>query len=243
MRTFSPKELVHERLGRRFDTALSDYDTRRRVEVLVADFMSGIDLTGKRALDVGTGLGFFAEALQLRGARVTAVDIGETMLERVHRRLGCECRKADALALTDLFGPESFDIVVSSECIEHTPSPREAIRQMSRVVRPGGYLSLSTPNLVWLPAVRLATALGVRPFDGLENFSTFGSVRTVLKEEGMAVVKERGLHLIPFQLPARKLSTWLDENAQWLRFLMINICVLSYKPPSPGMEGSARAAV
>jgi 2-polyprenyl-3-methyl-5-hydroxy-6-metoxy-1,4-benzoquinol methylase len=229
MRQISDKELVHEKLGGRFAEALSDYDTGRRLDVLIGDFLRDVDLSGKRVLDVGTGLGFFAEALMARQAQVTAADIGETMLERLRTRLGCDCRQADALELVNRFGAASFDVVVSSECIEHTPSPREAVRQMARVLRPGGYLALSTPNLPWQPVVRTANRLRLRAFDGLENFSTFGSLRAVLQSEGMVVLREQGLHLFPFQLGFHSLSTWLDRHAQVLRGLMINICILARK--------------
>ena len=229
MRLISDKELIHERLGARFKDALSDYDTKRRLDVLVGEFLGDIDLSGKRVLDVGTGLGFFAEALHGRGAAVTAVDIGETMLERVKVRVGCECRRVDALALAEHFGLEAFDVVLSSECIEHTPSPNEAVRQMARVLKPGGYLVLSTPNRVWEPVVTLATRLHLRPFDGLENFSTFGSLREVMECEGVPVIREKGLHLLPFQVKLHRLSSWLDNHAQVLRRLMINLCVLGRK--------------
>jgi 2-polyprenyl-3-methyl-5-hydroxy-6-metoxy-1,4-benzoquinol methylase len=229
MRLLTAKELVHERLGDKFEHALSNYDTQRRLDVLVSEFLGPVDLSGKRVLDVGTGLGFFAQALQDRGAKVIAVDIGESLLARVRERVGCECLKVDVLALVDEFGPECFDVVLSSECIEHTPSPEQAIRQMARVLRPGGYLSLSTPNLVWLPVVRVATICGLRPFDGLEHFSTFKTLRTTLREEHVQVVREKGLHLIPFQLPMRPFSRWLDDHAQLLRRAMINLCVLGRK--------------
>jgi 2-polyprenyl-3-methyl-5-hydroxy-6-metoxy-1,4-benzoquinol methylase len=227
MRRFTERELVHEKLGERFKDVLSDYDTHRRLEVLVGDFLGSVNLSGKRVLDVGTGLGFFAEALQGRGAHVTAVAIGKTMLDRVRSRVGCECRLVDAMALGEYFGPESFDIVLSSECIEHTPSPNTAIKQMVFVLKRGGYLSLSTPNIVWQPIVRSAAALRLRAFDGLENFSSYRSIRSTLEEENMIMLREKGLHLFPFQLPLHRLSTWVDNNAQFLRPLMINICILA----------------
>ncbi len=138
---------------------------------------------------------------------------------------------ADALGLVEHFGPQRFDLVVSSECIEHTPDPPRALRQMARVLKPGGYLSLSTPNLLWWPAVRLATALKLRPFDGLENFSTWGSIARALTAEGMSVERRKGLHLFPFQFGLHSLSRWFDEHAQFARSLMINLCVLARKRP------------
>lgn len=229
MRPISDRELSHERLGARFRNVLSDYDTKRRIDVLVDEFLMDIDLVGKRVLDVGTGLGFFAEALQSRGAVVTAVDIGDSMLQGVRARVGCECCRVDALALAEYFGVGVFDIVLSSECIEHTPSPGDAVHQMASVLKPGGYLVLSTPNLLWQPVVTLATRLHLRPFDGLENFSTFGSLRRSLSCSGIVVVREKGLHLVPFQVKLNRLSTYLDEHAQVLRRLMINLCMLGRK--------------
>jgi 2-polyprenyl-3-methyl-5-hydroxy-6-metoxy-1,4-benzoquinol methylase len=138
---------------------------------------------------------------------------------------------ADALDLTATFGRDRFDVVVSSECVEHTPDPAAAIGQMGAVLKPGGLLALSTPNVVWYPAVRLATALRLRPFDGLENFSTWGGLRRALRLAGLEVVREQGLHLIPFQFRCYRLSRWLDRHAQAFKGAMINLCVLARKRP------------
>ena len=231
MRQLSDKELIHERLGRRFEEALSEYDTDRRVEILVEDFLGDLDLRGVHALDVGCGLGFFSRALQARGAVVLACDIGHELVERIRATVGCESVQADALALVDQFGESRFDLVLSSECIEHTPSPTQALIQLAKVLKPGGRLSLSTPNRVWHPVVKLATVAKLRPFDGLENFSTFASIRRTLESAGLRVLREHGLHLFPFQLKLFRASRWSDDHLQMLRRLMINLCVLAEKPP------------
>ncbi len=228
MRQPTAGELTHERLGSRFADALSTYDTRRRVDVLVDEFLRD-QVGGREVLDVGCGLGFFSQRLVERGARVTACDIGPGLVEQTRARAGCTAVVADALRLTDTFGRGRFDVVVSSECIEHTPTPGEAITQMLAVLKPGGLLSLSTPNLVWQPVVRLATALKLRPFDGHENFSSWSSIRRTIEANGASVVAERGLHLFPFQLPLHTLSTWCDRHLQMARVVMITICVLARK--------------
>jgi 2-polyprenyl-6-hydroxyphenyl methylase/3-demethylubiquinone-9 3-methyltransferase len=222
------EELCHERLGARFATALSSYDTTRRVEVLVHDFLAG-KTRGARALDVGCGLGFFSEALARAGAEVTACDLGPGLVERTRARVGCEARVADALALEETFARDGFDVVLSSECIEHTPDPARAVASMCAVLKPGGWLALSTPNLVWQPVVRAATALRLRPFDGFENFSTWKGLRRTLGAAGVRVEREQGLHLFPFQLGLHGLSRWCDAHLQGLRWGMINLCVLARK--------------
>jgi len=231
-RNVSLPEYCHERMGENFARLLSDYDTTRRLEVLIDDFMSPLDLRGKRALDVGCGLGFFAQRLVERGAIVTACDIGPTLVELTRKRAGCECIVVDALHLRDHFGDEQFDIIVSSECIEHTCDPRAAVNQMLAVLKPGGVISLSTPNVLWEPIVKGATAVKIRPFDGLENFSSWGGLRQLFVANGVSIMAEKGLHLFPFQIPLHGLSRWCDAHLQALKGGMINICISGRKYPS-----------
>lgn len=228
------EELCHDRLARRDAWAPSPYDTRRRVEVLTHTFLADAMVRGKRALDVGCGLGDFSESLAARGAEVVACDIGAGLVERTRERVGCAGEVVDALRLADHFGPERFDLVVSSECIEHTPEPERAVVEMLRVLKPGGYLSLSTPNRLWQPVVRMASRLRLRPYDGHENFSTWRGLRRLLAENGARVERELGVHLYPFQLGAPGLSRWCDAHLQGLRAAMINICVLARKETEGG---------
>ena len=113
------------------------YDTTRRIEELLEGFLAGDRLRGKAVLEVGAGLGFFGEQMRNQGARVTASDIGERLLEAVSGRIGCRCECVDALSLQH-FGPERFDVILSSECIEHRPSPERAAREMAGVPREKG---------------------------------------------------------------------------------------------------------
>jgi 2-polyprenyl-3-methyl-5-hydroxy-6-metoxy-1,4-benzoquinol methylase len=229
-RAIDDRELCHERLGDEFSTALSEYDTQRRLEVLVDEFLPRELVFGKRVLDVGCGLGFFSERLAKAGAIVTACDLGRSLVEATRGRVGCEAVVADALALRDQFGSESFDAVISSECIEHTPDPLRAVDEMCAMLKPGGLLSLSTPNIVWWPVVKAATVARARPFNGFENFSSRRGLKKRLRENGLVVRKEMGLHLFPFQLPLHGLSRWCDARLQVLRPAMINICLLAEKP-------------
>ena len=225
----TPEEYCHERLGSSFATALSTYDTTRRVEILIDQFLDDDMLRDREILDVGCGLGFFSQRLAERGANVVACDIAPSLVEATRKRADCRAIVADALRLVNEFGPNRFDGLLSSECSEHTPYPAETVRQMAQVVRPGGFLSISTPNIIWWPVVRMATAFRLRPFDGHENFSSWRSLRKVLRDSGASIQREFGLHLFPFQIPLRLLSEWCDDHLQALRGLMINICILARK--------------
>jgi 2-polyprenyl-3-methyl-5-hydroxy-6-metoxy-1,4-benzoquinol methylase len=229
-RTIDDRELCHERLGDEFSTALSEYDTQRRLETLVDEFLPREVIAGKRVLDVGCGLGFFSERVSRAGAVVTACDLGPNLVEATRERVGCAAVVADALAMRDQFGSGSFDAVISSECIEHTPDPLRAVDEMCAMLKPGGYLSLSTPNVVWWPVVKGATIARVRPFNGFENFSSWRGLRKRIRSNGLVIRREMGLHLFPFQLPLHGLSRWCDAHLQVLRPAMINICLLAQKP-------------
>ena len=229
MRIISEAEYCHERLGEDFETALSDYDTTRRVEVLVEEFLGSAAKAGTKALDVGCGLGFFSHSLHQRGVEVTACDLGANLVEQTRLRVGCEAVVADALNLVDQFGDGKFDIVISSECIEHTPEPYQAVQQMASVLKEGGLISISTPNIVWQPVVRAATRMKLRPFDGYENFSSWRGLRQTLDACGIDIVREYGLHPIPFQFGLHRCSQWLERHSQSLRLGMINICILGQK--------------
>ncbi len=195
--------------------------------MLIDQFLTDEMLVGKRVLDVGCGLGFFSQRLAERGAEVLACDLGPGLVETTRQRVGCQAEVADALQLVDQYGRDCFDGVVSSECIEHTPDPPLAVNQMLQVVKPGGFLALSTPNIVWYPVVRMATLLKLRPFDGYENFVSWNALRRAVRDADGEVVCEHGLHLFPFQLPLHGVSRWCDRNLQSLRALMINLCVLA----------------
>jgi 2-polyprenyl-6-hydroxyphenyl methylase/3-demethylubiquinone-9 3-methyltransferase len=198
--------------------------------VLVDEFLGGTPIAGRSALDAGCGLGFFSDRLVQHGAVVTACDLGPSLVEATRDRTGCEARVADVLELSDVWR-NRFDIVVSSECIEHTPD-RAARSSSSSPSRSRAASSRSARRTSSGNPVALATAVKMRPFDGYENFSTWRSLRRALHAAGATVVREHGLHLFPFQFGLHGLSRWCDGHLQALKPLMINLCVLAMKDQS-----------
>jgi SAM-dependent methyltransferase len=86
------------------------------------------------ALDVGCAEGFFMQAIHDRyGAEVWGVDISNAAVERLHDRLGFAAAAADAVHLP--FADGAFDLVYSTEVIEHVLDPELMLAEMRRVAR------------------------------------------------------------------------------------------------------------
>jgi SAM-dependent methyltransferase len=92
---------------------------------------------GIRVLDVGAGTGTLAAAALECGAEVTAVDPDPEMLE-IAAATAPDARLHRA-GLPDLpFADGSFDVVLANFVVNHLPDPRAGVREMARLVRPGG---------------------------------------------------------------------------------------------------------
>ena len=229
MRITTKKEFLYNEIANDFHLLLSDYDTQRRLEVLIDNFAFKANINNNKILDVGCGLGFFTERLMKHGGIVTACDLAPELVKKTKEKTQCNAVVADAMELENFFPKESFDIVVSSECIEHTPNPEQSIKSMIGMLKPGGFLILSTPNKLWLPVTKLASILQLRPFNGIENFISWKTLRNTLSNENITILNEYGLHLIPFQFKLNKISRFMDTHMQYLKSCMINICILGQK--------------
>jgi ubiquinone/menaquinone biosynthesis C-methylase UbiE len=167
----------------------------------------------KRILEIACGRGGFSRLLGSRGALVCGADFSASAVGIAQERLHLEPSLADRVTYVQAdaqnmpFGENSFDIVVSCETIEHVPDPREAVREMYRVCKPGGLLYLTTPNylnfmglyLIYA-AVRHPGLKSSQPFD--ERF-LFPQIRRFITGAGWKVVRTDGtVHQFPF-IPAR----------------------------------------
>lgn len=97
-------------------------------------------------VDLGSGRGFFLEALKERGIEGIGVDSSDEAI-RAARALGFECIQADAIAF--LGDSHGLNGVFASHLIEHL-GPTEAegmIVQASRALAPGGRFVIVTPNM------------------------------------------------------------------------------------------------
>ncbi len=224
----SPR-FFYEGIADRFEGLDHPDDLRRRLSVVFDECLGQQSLAGKLMLDAGCGYGPFSEAAAGRGAVVVSVDIGERLVARAVVRASSRGVVADASCLA--FRDESFDVVVSSEMIEHTEAPERAIEELARVLRRGGLLVLTTPNRAWQWPVRMASRLGLRPFRGIENFLTWGRLERSCAAAGLDVLVHRGFHPWPFQLGLQGAARAVERRfaqgrvARW----MVNQAVVARK--------------
>lgn len=110
---------------------------------------------GTRVLECGCGPGHLVAALQARGFDVVAIDTSPAMLALTRERArGAAGGSPPSLQLASLeqlpHRDASFELVVSTGVIEYLPDDTTALREMARVLRPGGHLMLSVTN-AWSP--------------------------------------------------------------------------------------------
>jgi len=212
-------ELYYEELGGNFDAFMSEYDVVTR-GAIVRQYVDQAPSRGT-CLEVGCGTGAITEWFHELVDELTVSDISARLAEDVGERFGVAGRAEDATELS--FADEKFDLVVSSECVEHTPDPAKAVLEMLRVLKPGGHLVLTTPNRLWLPVVLLAQKLRIRQFQGNEVFLGYGELRDLIVGDGHTVLEQIGCHAFPWQIPlAKRVLPFLDSRATALYPYMIN---------------------
>lgn len=112
------------------------------------------DLGGKRVLEIGCGRGGFAAWLARHPstpAEVVGCDFSPVAVAKAEGFAAASGLRNVRFEVADIeamgqFADGSFDTVFSCETIEHVPNPPLAVRQLARVLKPGGRLFLTTPN-------------------------------------------------------------------------------------------------
>lgn len=198
-------------------------------------------LKGKRVLDVAIGSGFSMVVFLEGGAKVTGIDISNFAVQFAKKNLECrnlsgEVLKMDAQNMQ--FPDESFDFVNAWGCLMHMPDTEKAIREIYRVLKPGGralaymYNKSSWPywfNIIFLRGIMLGqlfkhhfntTKITSRYSDGysvggnmLTKFYTPGQARKMFISAGFNTV-----NCFPWKLPYEP-DSWPIRRFPIFRYL------------------------
>jgi 2-polyprenyl-6-hydroxyphenyl methylase/3-demethylubiquinone-9 3-methyltransferase len=156
---------------------------------------------GRALLDIGCARGAVAAALSTRFEEVHGVDENDEMLAEAAGR-GLQTRRVDLNAEPLPYEEATFDAALCLEVIEHVVDPRALVREIARVLRPGGSLYLSTPNIRFVGYLRQLILGGRFPLTsddpvgfhgGHIHFFTFDDVARLLREASFDRIEHHGL--------------------------------------------------
>lgn len=189
-----------------YDAFSDGYDSRRHagyhamLDDLEAELVNKY-CTGRTVLDAGCGTGLVLSRVAPLARRVVGVDLSGGMLSKARTRAG-ELAQG---SLTQLpFLDSSFDAAYSFKVLAHVPDIGLAVREMARVVRPGGHLILefynpySVRGLLWAVKRPGRIAQGVNEQQVHVRFDTPSAARSYFPH-GWRVVESRGIRVVtPF---------------------------------------------
>ncbi len=152
------------------------------------------DLNGKRVLDAGCGKGRFSAIIKRRypQADVTALDISARMLRHVPPGI----RTVQGGILDMPFADGRFDAVICIEALEHVVQIAEGVKELTRVLAPGGKLIIIDKNKDKLGALKMPSwekwfgreeLLGIMQANGLEADAEFIGYDNMTEPDGLFV--------------------------------------------------------
>lgn len=161
-----------------------------------------------------------------QGARPFGVDISEPTVRRARSEFAADALRAVVSDVRRLpFRDGSFDAVYSMGTIEHFSDPEVAVRELHRVLRPGGRAAIGVPNrhdpFLRPLVVALLSRFGLYAY-GYERSFSRRALRAMVEDAGFVTVMETGILFIP----------------GWLRMLEL-LCRRS----APRIEPPVRAAI
>jgi ubiquinone/menaquinone biosynthesis C-methylase UbiE len=195
-----------------------------------------------KLLDVGCGTGTFLLLAKRHGWEVAGTELSHA---------GAEAARAEELTVREgeiweaEFPTASFDVVTCWHVIEHVGDPRRVVQEMHRVLHPGGWLVLATPNLedrIFRAAYRLARGRRPRLYEpGEREIHLFFFSAATLRQ----LVTSAGFTDVTIGFDRGAAAQWgkrlVNEVAYcWFRVMGLNwgmaLALIARKPPGPQVK-------
>jgi SAM-dependent methyltransferase len=198
-----------EEVGR-FWSSVTDYDdineeTYSYYRRFTNSFELASDLLGRDnlTLDIqsrtGQGTAFWAERGYVRSAHI--VDFSEMMLDIASSRLSQMAVDFEAHLVTSFplpFPSNTFDLALCYETIEHLSERATLVSELARVIRPGQWIILTCPNILWEPAHWLAAIFNLHHSEGPHRFLKRADLLSLFEVNGLQIVRENSTIILPF---------------------------------------------
>jgi SAM-dependent methyltransferase len=178
-----------------------------------------------RLLEIGSGYGFLLAQFRADGWDVAGVDPQAEACDfaRRYHQLEIICGLFETSGLADA----SCDVIVMNHVIEHVPDPQELLRQIHRVLKPGGHLAMETPAYDTLMYAILGKRERSLSCDGHVFFFTRKTLQTLYEQAGFEKVSfvrvgrtlsvNRLMWVIGTISKSSALRRWLDAVSRKLR--------------------------
>ena len=164
-------------------------------------------IDGLKVLDVGCGGGLLAEALDGKGAKVTAIDVTDANIEvaKLHAKKMQVDINYKLITAEDLAKKESksYDVVSCLEVIEHVPDPGQLIKACADLLKPGGHMFLSTlnrnPRSFVTAIVGAEYIFNILP-KGTHEWSKFikpSELEKFMRDAGIKLIESKGMFYNP----------------------------------------------
>jgi 2-polyprenyl-3-methyl-5-hydroxy-6-metoxy-1,4-benzoquinol methylase len=166
-------------------------------------------LRSKRVLDVGCGNGFMCGQFLKLGCEVTGVDLSEQGVARARESFPAGRFEVVSAGddLLEQLREEPFDIVISTEVVEHLYSPREWARACFTALRPGGRFVCTTPYHGYLKNLAISLA---GKWDGHASpLWDGGHIKLWSKRTLFALLQEAGFRDLEFRGIGRVPGLWM----------------------------------
>lgn len=149
---------------------------------------------------------------RLPDVELVNAEISQTMLRQSRERFPDET--FEACDLQTIGHPDGrFDAILSLETLEHSPSPQRFLREMARVLKPGGQLVLTCPSAVSELHLWVADRFMGNHGEGPHRFPSTRRVKAMLREAGFALALHRATLFVPLELG--RLFAPLNRACEW----------------------------